>query len=315
MSLRAWPKAKRGNLSVNQTDCFTTFAMTTFMELNQKFKIGMVANTAFAGLEIVIGLMSGSLALISDAAHNLTDSLSILIAFIGQKIAKRPATEEHTFGYGKATILTALINSLILIAIAGYIFFEAYQKITDPQPVKGGLIMLVAGVGILVNTGVAAMFYKNRTDLNMRGVFLNMAFDALVSVGAVIAGFIILTTGKSIADPIISIAIGCMLVYGSVQIINQAIHILLEGIPENLKPREIMDTIKALPAVLGVDNFHLWNIASQKPALSCHVIVTPAGLLDHVALIEEIKILLKDKYQIDHSTIEIGTKPTPEHEH
>lgn len=289
--------------------------MTTFMEIGTKFKTGIVANTVFAGFEIVVGLISGSLALISDAMHNLTDSLSILIAFIGQKIAKRPATEEHTFGYGKATILTALTNSLILVGIAGYIFFQAYQKIINPQPVKGGMIMLVAGVGILVNTGVAAMFFKNRKDLNMRGVFLNMAFDALVSVGAVVAGFIILITKKTIADPIISIAIGAMLIYGSVQIINQAIHILLEGIPEHLKPKEIMETIKSLPSVTGVDNFHLWNIASQRPALSCHVIVTPAGLIDHVELIEKIKQILLDKFQIEHSTIEIGTKPTPEHEH
>lgn len=275
----------------------------------------MILNTAFAVFEMIVGSLTGSLALFSDAMHNLTDSLSILIAYIGQKIAKRPATEEHTFGYGKATILTALINSLILIAIAGYIFFEAYQKIINPSPVKGGVIMLVAGIGIFVNAGVALMFFKNRTDLNMRGVFLNMTFDALVSVGAVIAGLIILLTGKTIADPIISIVIGSMLIYGSVQIINEAIHILLEGIPEHLKPAEIIQDIKTLPAVMGVDNFHLWNIASQRPALSCHVIVTPAGLMDHVELIEKIKQLLLTKYQIDHSTIEIGTGPTPEHEH
>lgn len=275
----------------------------------------MILNTAFAVFEMIVGSLTGSLALFSDAMHNLTDSLSILIAFIGQKIAKKPATEEHTFGYGKATILTALTNSLLLIGIAGYIFFQAYQKIIHPEPVKGEVIMLVAGLGILINAGVAGLFFKHRKDLNMKSVFLNMTFDALVSVGAVIAGLIILLTGKTIADPIISIAIGIMLIYGSVQIINQAIHILLEGIPEHLKPREIIDAIKTLPAVVGVDNFHLWNIASQRSALSCHVIVTPAGLTDHVELIEKIKLMLLKKYQIDHSTIEIGTRPTPEHKH
>jgi len=285
------------------------------MELNQKLKIGMVANTTYAILEIVIGLASGSLALVSDAAHNLTDSLSILIAFIGQKIAQRPATEEHTFGYGKATILTALVNSLILIAIAGFIFYEAYQKILNPSPVKGGIIMLVAGVGILVNGGVAAMFIKDRKNLNMKGVFLNMAFDTLVSVGAVFAGLIILLTGKTLADPIISMAIGAMLVYGSVQIVNQAIHILLEGIPENFKPKEIVAAMGAVPNVISVDNFHLWSIASQKPALSCHLVVTPAGLNDHIQLVENVKKMLSEKFQIEHSTIEIGLTPTPDHEH
>lgn len=285
------------------------------MNLNKKLKVGMAANTAFAIAEIIVGLASGSLALVSDAVHNLTDSLSILIAFVGQKIAQRPATEEHTFGYGKATILTALVNSLILIAIAGFIFYEAYQKILHPSPVKGGVIMLVAGIGILVNGGVAAMFAKDRNNLNMRGVFLNMAFDTLVSLGAVFAGLVILVWGKTLADPVISMAIGVMLVYGSIQIVNQAIHILLEGIPENLKPKEIIRAIGQVPNIVSVDNFHLWSIASQKPALSCHLVVTPAGLVDHIQLVEDVKTMLLEKFQIDHSTIEIGLNPTPEHKH
>ncbi|MCL5774887.1 MAG: cation diffusion facilitator family transporter [Patescibacteria group bacterium] len=285
------------------------------MNLNKKLKVGMAANTAFAIAEIIVGLASGSLALVSDAVHNLTDSLSILIAFVGQKIAQRPATEEHTFGYGKATILTALVNSLILIAIAGFIFYEAYQKILHPSPVKGGVIMLVAGIGILVNGGVAAMFAKDRNNLNMRGVFLNMAFDTLVSLGAVFAGLVILVWGKTLADPVISMAIGVMLVYGSIQIVNQAIHILLEGIPENLKPKEIIRAVGQVPNIVSVDNFHLWSIASQKPALSCHLVVTPAGLVDHIQLVEDVKTMLLEKFQIDHSTIEIGLNPTPEHKH
>lgn len=285
------------------------------MTTERKLKASMAVNTGFAFLEIGIGFASGSLALISDAAHNLTDSLSILIAYLGQKIAKRPATEEHTFGYGKATILTALFNSLLLIGIAGFIFFEAYQKIRHPEPVAGTTIILVAGIGILVNGGVAALFAKNRSDLNMRGVFLNMAFDTLVSVGAVAAGLVIHLTGKTIADPIISLGIGAMLVYGSVQIVNQAVHILLEGVPEHLKPKEIISAICAIPNVISVDNFHLWNIASQKPALSCHLVVTPAGLTDHIQLIEEVKMMLLKQFQIDHATIEIGLSPTPEHRH
>ena len=285
------------------------------MEVNQKLKIGMVANTVFAGFEIVIGLFSGSLVLVSDAAHNLTDSLSILIAFVGQKIARRPPTEKHTFGYGKATILSALINSLILIAMAGYIFYASYEKILHPQPVKGGLIMLVAGVGILVNSGVAAMFLKYRNDLNMRGVFLNMAFDAIVSVGAVVAGFIILLTGKSIADPIISIAIGVMLVYGSVQIINQAIHILLEGVPEDIDVKNVEKIILQTPGVKSAHDLHIWSIASQKPALNCHIIPVYFDLQKNVEIIKQIKENLKNKYQFSHITIEVELEPCPQHEH
>lgn len=289
--------------------------MTNNMDVNQKLKIGMVANTVFAGFEIVIGLFSGSLVLVSDAAHNLTDSLSILIAFVGQKIARRPPTEEHTFGYGKATILSALINSLILIAMAGYIFYASYEKILHPQAVKGGLIMLVAGVGILVNSGVAAMFLKHRNDLNMRGVFLNMAFDAIVSAGAVVAGFIILITGKSIVDPIISIAIGVMLVYGSVQIINQAIHILLEGVPEDIDVKNVEKIILQTPGVKSAHDLHIWSIASQKPALNCHIIPVYFDLQKNVEIIKQIKENLKNKYQFSHITIEVEIEPCPQHEH
>jgi len=285
------------------------------MNLNKKLQVSMLANTAFAVLEIIVGLVSGSLALISDAAHNLTDSLSILIAFIGQKIANRPATAEHTFGYGKATILTALINSLLLIAVAGYIFYEAYQKILHPVPVKGGLIILVAGIGILVNGGIAAMFLKDRNNLNMKGVLLNMAFDTLVSIGAVFAGLVILLTGKTMADPIISIAIGVMLIYGSIQIVNQGVHILLEGVPENIKTDEVLAAIQSMPAVKNVHDLHIWSMASQKPALSCHILAEHYDLAKNVELIKQIKLALEKQFQISHATIEVELEPCPPHEH
>jgi cobalt-zinc-cadmium efflux system protein len=283
--------------------------------LSGKFKLSLLLNTGFATFEIIVGLLTGSLALISDAAHNFTDSLSIIIAWAGQKLSKRPATQEHTFGYGKVTILTALVNALILMVVAGYIFYEAYLKIIHPMPVKGGVIMLVAGLGILVNSAVAFMFVKNRDDLNTRGVFLNMLFDALVSAGAVLAGLIIVLTGKTIADPIISIAIGIMLVYGSWQIINQAVHILLEGVPEHLRLPEIEKLILNTPGVAEVHDLHVWAVASQKAALNCHIIPANYDLKENVELIKKVKQMLKDKFQINHCTIEVELEPCPPHEH
>jgi len=284
-------------------------------QTNKKLKISFGLNTGFAILEIIVGLFSGSLALISDAAHNLTDSLSILIAWAGQKFAKRPATEEHTFGYGKATILTALANSLILILVAVYIFYEAYLKILNPQPVRGGIVMLVAGVGVLVNGAVALMFLKNRGNLNLRGVFLNMAFDTAVSLGAMIAGLIILLTGKTIADPIISLAIGAMLVYGSWQIADQAVHILLEGIPENINLKDVKTFIGNMSGVESVHDLHVWSIASQKIALNCHIIPNTYDFEQNVLLIKQIKQSLKEKYDINHCTIEVEKEVCPPHEH
>ncbi len=285
------------------------------MNVNQKLKLSLLVNTGFAFLEIAIGFISGSLALISDASHNLTDSLSILIAYIGKKIAERPATQEHTFGYGKATILTALINSCILVAIAGYIFYEAYQRILHPQAIQGGVIMLVAGVGVLVNGGVALMFKNNQADLNLKGVFLNMAFDTIVSLGAVAAGLIIYLTGKTLADPLISLAIGTMLVYGSVQIINQAVHVLLEGVPEHIKTEEVLAAIQAMAGIKNVHDLHIWSIASQTPALSCHIVAEHYDLKQNVGLIKQIKVSLAEKFKIFHATIEVELEPCTPHEH
>ncbi|MBI5530217.1 MAG: cation transporter [Candidatus Doudnabacteria bacterium] len=284
-------------------------------QTNNKLKLSFVINTGFAFLEIFVGLFSGSLALVSDAAHNLTDSLSILIAWAGQKFAKRPATEEHTFGYGKATILTALANSIILILVAAYIIYEAYLKIVEPQPVKGGVVILVAGIGVLVNGIVALMFLKNRDNLNLRGVFLNMAFDAAVSVGAMAAGLVILLTGKTVADPIISLVIAAMLIYGSWQIIYEAVHILLEGVPENLNFKDVNAFIAAMPGVQSVHDLHIWSIASQKVALNCHIIPNVYDFKQNVSLIKQIKEQLKQKYNINHCTIEAETEICPPHEH
>jgi cobalt-zinc-cadmium efflux system protein len=283
--------------------------------INKKLKIGMVLNAGFAFLEITVGIAAGSLALISDASHNLTDSLSLLVAWAGQKISKKPATQGHTFGYGKATILTALTNSIILIAIAGYIFYEAYQKIVHPSPVKGGLIMIVAGVGIIVNTTVALMFLKHRDNLNMRGAFLNMAFDALASVGAVLAGLIIYLTGKTIADPIVGIVIGLLLIYGSVKIINDAVHILLEGVPKNIDVQEVEKIILNTFGVKSVHDLHLWSIASQKLALNCHIIPEHFDLQNNVEIIKQIKQNLRTKLEFSHITIEAELEPCPPHEH
>lgn len=285
------------------------------MNINNKLKLSLIINTAFAILEFSVGTLAGSLALVSDAAHNLTDSLSILIAYIGQKIASRPATEEHTFGYGKATILTALVNSLLLMAIAGYILFESYQRILHPQATSGGIIMVVAAIGIAVNGGVAAMFVKNRGDLNLRSVFLNMAFDAIVSLGAAAAGLIIYLTHSSLADPVISIAIAGMLIFGAAQIINKAVHIFLEGVPEHMDIKKIRSAILENQEVRLVDDLHVWSIGSQKCALNCRIIFHGQNLEKNLLAVEQIKQMLKDKFDINHAAIETALKPAPPHQH
>ncbi len=272
--------------------------------LDSRLKIGLVLNTGFTIFEFIVGFFSGSLALISDAAHNLTDSMSLLVSFFATKIAKKEANTEKTYGYGRATVLAALINALILLVLAGYIFFESYKRFQEPHSVSGGLVALVAFIGMLINGSIAYLFFKSRGDLNIRSAFLNMAMDALASVGALIAGFIILITGKTFIDPLISILIGCMLLYSGWSVVKDALHVLLEGVPEGIDAQKLKQVICAMPGVIGVDDLHIWAISTTSAALSCHLIIKKCSLEESIALTGRIKQRLADMYHIEHATLE-----------
>lgn len=232
--------------------------------LDNKLKLGLVLNTGFTIFEFAIGILSGSLALVSDAGHNLTDSLSLLISFLANKIAKRQANVEHTYGYGRATILAALINGLILFFLALYIFSEAYQRLQNPQPVAGGIVMLVAFVGIIINTSIALLFRSNKNDLNIRSAYTNMLFDALASVGALVAGFLIIVTKQTFFDSLISIVIGVLLIRSSWSVVRAAMHVLLEGVPEGVDTGKVKETILRTSSVKNVDDLHIWAISSSE---------------------------------------------------
>lgn len=279
--------------------------------LDKNFKLGFVLNTCFTIFEFVIGFFSGSLALISDAAHNLTDSLSIVIAFLANKISKKEANISKTYGYGRATILAALINSLILIALALYIFYEAFQRFQKPEPVEGGLVAIVAFIGILINGGVAFLFSKNRDDLNTKAAFLNMFFDTLASVGALMAGIIILVTKISFVDSLISVLIGFLLLYSSWGVIKSALHVLLEGMPEGINIEAIKNSILAIDNVKAYDDLHIWSLSSQYAALSCHLIIKPCSLQESINITKMLKNILREKYNIIHSTIEVELTEGP----
>lgn len=279
-----------------------------------KFIIGFVLNTGFTIFEFIIGIMAGSLALISDASHNLTDSLSIVIAFGGERVSKRQANDSKSYGFGRVSIITALINGLLLFGVAAYIFYEAYLRILNPEPVKGGLVAIVALVGIFINGAVALLFYKDKDDLNVRSTYLNMAFDTLSSVGALIAGLIILFTGNSLADPIIGILIGCMLVYSAYGVVRDALHILLEGTPKDIDTKEVQKLIEEFDHVKAVDDLHIWSISSGYLALSCHIVIDEANASVSIKQVKKIKEALLKKYKIQHATIETELEHCdPEH--
>ncbi len=279
--------------------------------LDNKLKLGLVLNTAFTIFEFAVGILSGSLALISDAGHNLSDSLSLLIAFFAQKVARRDANLDHSYGYGRATILSALLNGLILVLLAGYIFYEAIYRIMHPVPVEGGLIMVVAFIGILVNGSIALIFRKNQEDLNIRGAYINMFYDTLASVGAVLAGFLIIITKQTVFDSAISILIGILLLRSSWGVVRSAMHVLLEGVPEGMSADKIKEAILNVPQIKHVDDLHIWAISSHFAALSCHVVIENCDLDESTKLVQQIKETLHDEFKIEHATIETELTECP----
>lgn len=281
--------------------------------LDNKFKLGLFLNTGFTIFEFAMGFLSGSLALISDAAHNLTDSLSLVIAFFANKVSKRSANMDKTYGYGRATILAAIINSFILLALAAYIFFEAYKRIQKPEPVEGGVVMIVAFIGILINGTIAFTFLKNRDDLNTRAAFLNMAFDTLASVGALVAGLIILLTGKTFSDPLISVGIGIMLIFGAWGVVKSGLHVLLDGVPDNVDVKKVKEALLAVAGVKGLDDLHIWALSTTSAALSCHLVLKDCTLQESLVVKENVKQMLSEKFHIEHATIETELTEGPHH--
>ena len=283
--------------------------------LGKKIKISLVLNTGFAVLEFGVGIFAGSLALMSDAAHNLTDSFSLLVSFFGQKLSNKKATEEHTFGYGKAGILAAFFNSLILVALAVYIFVSAINRANEHVAISGGLVMVVAIVGVFINGVIAAIFYKHQNILNIKTAYVNMLFDTLTSVGALIAGALIYFFGWEWADTVASALIGLSLFYNGLKLVNQVTHVLLEGVPEGLDTKKVRENIAAVAGIHTVDDLHIWSIGNQKAALNCRLIVETKDFDQNLKAIAAVKEMLTAKYKFNHITIELGVSPLMPHEH
>lgn len=282
---------------------------------DKTFKLGLILNTGFTIFELVAGATTGSLALIADGTHNLTDSLTLAIAFIAERIGKRQADDKRSYGYGRAKIIASLLNAGILIAIATFIGYEAISRLSDPKEVPGLTVALVAAVGIAINGGIAYMLSKQKHNLNVRGAYTNMLYDTLSSVGALIAGFAIALFGWTWLDSVIGIGIALMLLYATIGIIKDALHILLEGAPSNVNLAEVKAALINLDKVSDADDIHAWMIDDNYYAFSCHIVIDETELANSRVIIESVKKLLKEKYDFNHSTIEIELAVNTKHDH
>ena len=277
------------------------------------FGLGLALNSTFTVFEFFVGILTGSLALIADATHNLTDTLTLIISYIAQRIGKRLPTKAKTYGYGRATIVAALLNAGILVAVAAFIAYEAIKRFQEPHEVAGGAVAAVAFVGILINGYIAWRFSKRKHDLNARSAYTNMLYDTLSSVGALVAGLVMLITGWSALDSIVGLGIAGMLLFATSKIIKEAIHVLLEGVPPGVDLAAIEKGLRGVERVKDIDDLHVWAISSDYNALSCHLIIDDKDLRDSREIVEEAKRLLTGKFDISHSTVEIELQDCVEH--
>lgn len=275
-------------------------------DFGRAFAIGTVLNIGFVLIEAIYGIIAGSMALLADAGHNLSDVLGLLIAWGAATLGKRTPSGRYTYGLRSSSILAALLNALLLLVAIGVIAVEAIRRFAEPSPVAGTTVMIVAGIGIVINTATALLFMKGRKgDLNIRGAFLHMAADAAVSAGVVIAGLLIVLTGKSWIDPVTSLIIVAVVAVGTWGLLRDSVNMSLQAAPSGLEPDEIRLFLSSWDKVTAIHDLHVWPMSTTETALTVHLLV-PAGYPGD-AFTAQIAAALKTKFGIDHATIQIET--------
>lgn len=276
------------------------------------FAIGIVLNTAFVAIETVYGIQSHSLALLSDAGHNLSDVLALLLAWVAGVLASRKPSHRFTYGLRSSTILAALINACVLLVVMGGIGWEAIQRFSHPVMVNSSTVMAVAAVGVVINTATALLFMAGRHhDLNIRGAFLHMAADAAISLGVVLTGWGMLATGWLWLDPLVSLVLVAVIVAGTWSLLRESAGLALHAVPAGIEPAAIRTYLTNLPGVGEVHDLHIWGMSTTESALTVHLVM-PGGYPGDVFL-AQITRELHERFHIEHPTlqVEIGDPQYP----
>lgn len=268
-------------------------------------------NLAFVVVEFVGGYLAHSLALISDAVHNLSDLPAMSLALFALYAQRRPADPQRTYGYQRSGVLAAFVNALLLVAVAGYIFYEAYQRFLSPVPVGTTLMVWVAVLGIGVNGGIALAMWRGRRDLNLRTVLIHNAGDAASNLGILAGALAIARTGWLLIDPLISVAIGAAVLWTSWGILKETTNILLEGTPADLSVEDVARAMLKLPGVAEVHDVHIWSLAAHLHALSCHVRIEEMPTRESEKILAQLNALLARDFGISHTTIQFESLTTP----
>jgi cobalt-zinc-cadmium efflux system protein len=271
---------------------------------DRAFAIGTALNLGFVVIEAVFGLIANSVALLADAGHNLSDVLALVLAWTAAWLTRRQPTGRHTYGFGSSSILASLINAVALLLVVGAIGVEAFGRLFRPEPVAEGIVVWVAGAGILINGFTAWMFMRGRErDINIRGAYLHMAADAGVSAGVVVAALAIQATGWLWLDPLASLAIAVVIVLGTLNLLRESIRLAMDAVPEGIDRAAVESYLAGLPGVVAVHDLHIWAISTTETALTAHL-VRPADGPDD-GFLRGVASDLKRRFAIGHSTIQI----------
>jgi cobalt-zinc-cadmium efflux system protein len=273
-------------------------------DFSRAFGFGIALNVIYIIVEVLYGLASNSMALIADAGHNLSDVLGLVLAWGASYLAKSAVTSSRTYGMRKSTVLAAFLNALILLIAVGAISVEAVRKIIHPEPIGGSVMMIVAGIGVLINGATALMFMKGRErDINIKGAFLHMAADAGISLGVVAAGLLINLTGFYLIDPVISIIVVLVITYGTWGLLRDSFNLSMDAVPKEIDLNKVKSCLNSLDGVKEVHDLHIWAMSTTETALTVHLVMPREHQDDQ--FLSNTCTLLHDKFGIEHSTIQI----------
>jgi cobalt-zinc-cadmium efflux system protein len=267
------------------------------------FALGAALNIAFVVVEAAAGFFANSMALVADAGHNLGDVLGLLMAWGASVLIKRRATSNFTYGFGSSSILAALANAVLLLVAVGAIALEAVRRLIDPAPVVGSTMIIVALAGIAVNGFTAWLFMSGRErDVNIRGAYLHMVADAAVSFGVVLVGIAVLLTGWNWLDPVVSLIVAGVIVWGTWDLLRDSVRLAMDGVPVGIDAEDVQARLAALPGVASVHDLHIWPMSTTETALTCHFVM-PAGHPGD-AFIATTTTMLHDEFEIRHATLQ-----------
>jgi len=271
--------------------------------------VGVGLNLAFVGVETACGLWADSLALLADAGHNAGDVLGLLLAWGASWLARLAPSARYTWGLRRATIYAALANATLLLAACGAIAWEAVARLWTPEPVAGGIVILVATIGVVINTLTALLFVRGHHDANVRGAFLHMAADAAVSAGVVAAGIAIMLTGRTWIDPVVSLAVAAAIVAGTWGLFRESIDLALDAVPRGIETGRITADLAGLSGVVDVHDLHVWGASTSETSLTVHLTVGPG--VDRDALLQAAAEMLRREHHVTHTAIQIEGSDAP----